>query len=295
MTAAPISSDLRPAVLRVRTIVLGSAGEQSACVQEEYVTLESLLMVAKRHRVLIVSFGLAAMLAAAGVALFTSQYRAEAVVMVHDTSLSAAAQGVSYRSEPRRFMQTQIEMVALLPVVERAALDVGGQRSGRSWMGNVSVAGSSLPNGSNLIRVSVVDRDANVATVMANAVAREYIKWTRELEGRRLRKAADTLQWSVDQAESRAASSTAKGTSKAAREGAMREYLSLVDQQIALRTASRLTDGAAALVVAARADTAVPTANVAGNALLGLGVGLALGLLTAWLVDARRSRKAGVG
>jgi polysaccharide biosynthesis transport protein len=223
---------------------------------------------------------LAAVVAVPTLAVFFSMrqpslYRASSQVLLKQGSLAATLSGIEDTSvylDPNRVAQTQITLASTPAVAERVLKAVGvHDRSPGALLGSLSIAAE--PN-ADILDFNVTDRDPALAVRLANAYARQYTIFRRQLDTASLDKALTDVNRRIAELNSAGQNAYAK---------------SLVSKAQQLQTLKSLENSNA--VMARPADSAgkvQPTPKRYGA--LGLALGLMLGIGLAFIRDALDTR-----
>jgi polysaccharide biosynthesis transport protein len=204
-----------------------------------------------------------------------SLYRASAQVLLKQGNLAATLSGIQDTSvylDPNRVAQTQIQL-ASTPAVAARVLKAAGvkDRSPGALLGSLGI--SPEPN-ADILNFSVTDRDPALVVRLANAYARQYTVFRRQLDTASLDKALTDVNRRIDEL-------NASGQRGYAR--------SLVNKAQQLQTLKALENSNA--VVARPADGAGKIQPRPKRYLaLGLALGVMLGIGLAFIWDALDTR-----
>jgi Mrp family chromosome partitioning ATPase/capsular polysaccharide biosynthesis protein len=197
------------------------------------------------------------------------------VLLNHQDQVATSLVGVQTPSEDAaRYAQTQV-LVAATPTLARRVLAAAGLpgRSPQSLLDS-----SSLSTNADVLVITVRDGDPDVAARLATAYARQYTLYRRQLDTRE-------LGLTLAQLEDRLATLRSSGTTA----GPLYTSLAEKAQDIRLLEALRQSN-----VYVVRTPSGSDASKIAPrplrNTALALGVGLILGLVAAFLVDALDTR-----
>jgi polysaccharide biosynthesis transport protein len=265
----------------------------TAMIETDAVTLHDYLRVIRRRKWIIVEAALLLTLAAVAFSLHQERlYEASADVLLSAENLSGAVPGTPLNGlspDPERTTQTQAQ-VARVPDVVQGALDrVGGTGlTVADFLASSSV--SSSPT-SDILTFAVTNPDSTLAKRLANAYAKSYSAYRRELYGNAIERALADVDQRIRRLDSAGASLERSG--KRARLGAITAYgalySSLVDRQETLESMQALQPSVASVL--RQADGAALTQpKTVRNGALGLVVGLVLGLGLLFLRESLETR-----
>jgi succinoglycan biosynthesis transport protein ExoP len=206
------------------------------------------------------------------------RYRATASVATKEGNLAAIVSGIadnSYYADPNRLAETQIAL-AETPAVAADVLKLAGITNGNpgALLGSTVITASGT---ADLLYFTVTDGDRARAALLANAFAKQYTIFRRQLDTQSFRQArSDILK--------RAAELTTQGR------GGYADTLVAKAEQ--LKTFQELNNSNA--VVASSADFGVKISpRPKRDGLFGLALGLVLGIGLAFLRDALDTRIRG--
>ena len=203
-------------------------------------------------------------------------YEASAQVLISRENLATQLEGLSDAStiEPARTAETQAQLARVPEVARRALKSAELDRSPSDLLG----ASSVTPNpDSDLLVFHVRDAAPSVAALLANAYAREFTIYRREL-------GSDVLESARAGVQSEMKAMAARGDA----DSAAYKYLLKKDQQ--LLTMGALQTGQAIVVRVAAGATQIQPQPPSRAASIGLVLGLALALAFAFLYEALDSR-----
>jgi succinoglycan biosynthesis transport protein ExoP len=203
----------------------------------------------------------------------TPVYRATAQVLLSNQNVVADATGAGSGAyvDPTRVAATQSDVARSPQLVDRVvkSAHVAGLTAGE-----VSGGSTIVPElGADLLDFSFENGDPVAASRVATAYAREYTIFRRNLDTLALKNAIKNVQIKIDRLQARGVKDTSP------------LYTSLLDSQSKLETAATLqTANTTLLRPASGAEKVSPKPR--RNAALGVGIGLMLGLLLAFVAEA---------
>ena len=202
-------------------------------------------------------------------------YEASAQVLISRQNLATALEGLTdaTTADPGRTTQTQAQLARVPEVARRALMAAELDRSPSDLLGASSV--TPTPE-TDLLVFSVRDAAPDVAALLANAYARQYTVYRRELESDVLGSARARVRSEMEALEARGDDDSAA-------------YASLLEKDQQLLTMEALQTGQAVVVrVAAGATQIQPQPRRAAS--IGLVLGIVLALALAFLYEALDSR-----
>ena len=196
-------------------------------------------------------------------------YQAESRVLVTEQNAGTALIGSPLPDQTNLtgFVQTQVELIGSGPLVQSVIATLGLDSRLDDLMGRVTV---SEVGQTNVVTIDVRDGDARRATSIANALATEYVVWSRDVKRRSIRAAADEVQTRLADAQKKGAKALAA---------------SLADQLETLRMSEQLETGSGIVLPAAETSAVRVAPSVVRNGGLGLAVGLACALTVVVLAE----------
>jgi receptor protein-tyrosine kinase len=200
----------------------------------------------------------------------TAEYRASAEVLLNHEDLAASLTGTAVQAyqDPIRLVQTQADL-ARVPAVARQVLRASPV-PGMSPASFLAASSVSARQDSDLLEFSVTDERPRVAERLATQYARQYTIYRYRLDT-----AAITSALNEVRARIRELGPGGRGSPL---------YVSLVDKEQQLRTIAALKTSNASVVRPADGAAKVRPRPVRSG-VLGLGVGLVLGLVLAFLAN----------
>ncbi|MHB0914085.1 MAG: tyrosine-protein kinase domain-containing protein [Thermoleophilia bacterium] len=153
----------------------------------------------RRKLIIILAVFLITTVAVASTIIFeTPLYYSSTDMMQRDTGLDRVLLGsdlfIESSYQPERTMSTAAELVLAPEVVSRVASELREELDGQDPSAMVSV---SLVKQTDIFRVTAVNADPELAALVANAFAAEYIEWRREVDQEALREARAPIEAQV--------------------------------------------------------------------------------------------------
>ena len=255
-------------------------GEGGGRGSEELPSIRDYVRVLGRRKRIILLVGLLVPLAAVLASLTQERlYQASAEVFVSRQNLAADLTGVTggnpnVSGDPERLVQTQAALASVPTVAQRvlAATDVR-DRTPEDFLEDSTVA--PRPD-ADVLEFRVTDRDPGLAVRLATAYAREFTEYRRELDTAALTEAQSAIREELAELEE-----------SGGRDSAL--YAELISKEQQLRTLQSLQTGNAFVVRSAHEAEQVQPQPVR-NGILGLGVGLILGVVLAFLWEGLDTR-----
>ncbi len=230
-------------------------------------------------------------------------FQGEARVLVSEKDAGAAIFGTvlsEFSSQPERGLQTQVQLMQLRPLAERAIRQLNLQTSPEALLDRVTV---SALGQTNVVTISATDGNAKRAADIANAMADAFVAWSRESKRESVKAAADEVQTRLDQAKTEILALGKKINEQANRDTKPGEsnpisaewtaelqiatglYSTLADKLEQLRVNEQLETGSGQVVSGAVVDPMPVSPKPVRNGALGLAVGLVFGLGMAFLFE----------
>jgi polysaccharide biosynthesis transport protein len=191
------------------------------------------------------------------------KYTASASLLLRDNALEQSLFGgpPEPRDDPERVAETNVKLASLGEVANRAAKAITGARlTGADVAARTSVEPQGL---SDLISIRATDREPRVAADIANAFAREFIGFRRDVDRAKIHSAQAVVERRLDL------------LSPAARSGV--EGRLLQERAQDLEVLASLQTGTAELVQRASPPSLPSSPKPVRNVVLGIFLGLALG------------------
>lgn len=220
------------------------------------------------------------------------EYQGEAHVLVQETDQASAIFGEmipELSSQPERSLETQVQIMSLRPLAENAIrrLDLGMTPEQLLSKADVSAVGQT-----NIVTIKVTDTDAKRAADIANALAEEYVSWSREVKRESLKAASEEVDNRLQLAKQdilelgRKINEQGKSDELAAElQIATGAYTTLAEKLEQLRINEQLEVGSGRVVSSAVVNASPVAPKPMRNAALGFAVGLAFGLGMAFLYE----------
>jgi succinoglycan biosynthesis transport protein ExoP len=200
-------------------------------------------------------------------------YEASAQVLISSDSLATQLEGLQTAEDPERNAQTEAQL-ARGPVVARRAL--GTVQLDRSPSDLLDASSVTATPEADLLVFSVRDSDPDVAASLANAYARQFTIYRRELEADTLKSARARIQGEIEALQGRG-------------DGDSAAYDALLEKDQQLLAMEAVQTGQAVVVRVASDGTQIqPRPKQA--AAIGFVLGIVLGLALAFLREALDSR-----
>lgn len=196
-------------------------------------------------------------------------YQAEARVLVTEQNPGTVLIGspLPDQTNSSGFVQTQVELIGSASLVERVITALNLRTTLDDLMSRLTV---SEVGQTNVVTIDVRDGDARRAVKTANALADEYVVWSRDVKRASIRAAADEVEQRLADAQKR---------------GAKVQSATLADQLEKLRMSAQLETGSGIVLPATEEGALRVAPSLARNGALGLAVGLLCALVGAVLAD----------
>lgn len=250
------------------------------------------LSVLRRHKWLVVLPALVVTCVALIASLLqTPIYRARIDVLLtwQDTSPVSFGTGSYYLGTEREpFMQTQVQIVQQPLLLEQVIQKLHLPTSAGGLAARTSV---TMDGQTNLMTIVVDDSNAARAAETADALAAEYVAWSRDLKRKSITAAREEVARRLTDAEGQIAAIERKGrptgAASAQLEAARAWYATLAQKYEQLRFSEQAESGSGSIVGPASADPTPVSPRPFRNGVIALGLGLAVGLALASWADYR--------
>lgn len=219
-----------------------------------------------------------------------AEYEANAEVLVIERDAGAAIFGQllpELSSQPERSLQTQVRLITRPARLEQVIRDLDLRMSPDALAAMVAVSASGQ---TNVVTIQATDGDAVRAAAIANAMATEYVSWSRTQRQGSLRNAITSVEQrlAVLEREAVALANDASGDDEEAKVklGIMTSSYALLSEKLEqLRINEELESGSAEVITPAVVGRSPARPAPVRNTVLGVMVGLVLGLGLAFLWD----------
>lgn len=218
-------------------------------------------------------------------------YEGTAQVLITEKDAASAILGdaLPLSSQPERALQTQVQLMMVRPVAEVTIKKLDLRTTSDELMKRVSV--SAVPQ-TSIIQVTVTDPTPRVAASIANAIAEEYVRSSRDARRASVAAAADEVQRRLDDAKreildlgKKIADSKNADDLQAQLQIATGTYSTLAEKLEQLRINEQLETGSGRVISSAVPDMQEVSPRTYWNVLLGLVAGLMLGFAMAFLEE----------
>ncbi len=255
--------------------------------------LRDYLNVVRARKWVIIQAVLIVALAAFAVSLLQPErFVGEAKVLVSEKDSGAALFGQvlpEFSSQPERGLQTQVQLMQLRPLAENTIRRLGLEMSPEQLLAKLSV---SAVGQTNVVAIRASAGDPEAAREIANTMAEEYVKWSRETKRESLNVAADEVEQRLNDARDqilelgRRIQDEGKNDELSAElDIAVGSYTTLAEKLEQLRINEQLEEGSGRVVSPAVASSAPVEPRPVRNVVLGVVVGLIFGLAMAFLYE----------
>ncbi len=219
-------------------------------------------------------------------------YEGTAKVLISGQDIGSAILGTAISelsSQPERGLQTQVQLMQLRPLAENVIRKLGLKTEPDVLLKTIEV---SAVGQTNIVEVKVTAGDARLAAQIANAMADEFVTWSRDYKRESIKAAADEVQQRLDQAKQEVLELGRKITQQGKSDDLTAElaivtgsYTTLAGKLEELRIQEQLEVGSGRVVSAAVVNPAAVAPSPKRNGALGLAVGLVFGLGMAFLYE----------
>jgi len=245
-----------------------------------------------RRRMIILS-ALALMLAATAVSLVQSpSYMSEAKILVSEKDTGAALFGIvlpELSSQPERGILTQVQLMQLRPLAERAIRTLGLESTPEALLAHVEVAAVGQ---TNVVTIRATAGTAQQAADIANAMAGQYVSWARDIQRESVTAAATEVELRLQESKSeilelgrRIGDEGMSDNLAAELQIATGSYTTLAEKLEELRINEQLEVGPGRVVSSAVEIDQPVAPRPLRNGAAGLIIGLILGLGMAFLYE----------
>lgn len=218
-------------------------------------------------------------------------YRGQAQVLVQTQNRGAVLLGdqVVQSMQPERDLATQVRLVQLTPLVEKAIRELGLNTTPEQLLQRTDV---SADGQTSVITIAVQDSSPERAAATANALAAAYVDYSRSLERASIAAAVSQVELSLKQARQRIADLTAQaasdpsGVKRAELTVEQQLYASLSQKYQDLTLNEQLATGLGSVVASASPDFKKVSPSPLRNGIIGLVLGLSFGVGLAFLINA---------
>lgn len=201
--------------------------------------------------------------------LQTKQYTADASLLFRDPGYDQRLfGGTSVYTDPQREAATNVSLISLDAVADRAAAALGGDMTGEQVSSEVDVQNEGQ---ADVVSIQATDPDPELAANVANAFAESYIVFRRNADRRKVQQARALVQADFAQLSPAAQQSN--------------EGQQLQRQISRMATLEALQTGNAELVQRATAPASPSSPKTARNTILGWILGFLLGVCVALLLE----------
>ena len=219
-------------------------------------------------------------------------YEGQAKVLINDRDTGAAILGTAISdltSQPERGLQTQVQLMQLRPLAENVIRKLGLKETPEDLLKEITV---SAVGQTNIVTITTRAGDSRMASMIANAMADEFVAWSREYKRESIKAAADEVDQRLEQSKQelldlgRRISLQGKSDELSAELAiATGSYTTLAGQLEELRIQEQLEVGSGRLVSPAVVTDEKVEPNPKRNGALGLAVGLIFGLGMAFFYE----------
>lgn len=215
-------------------------------------------------------------------------FEAESRVLISEKDTGAAIFGTvlpELSSQPERALQTQVQLVEVRPVAEATIRRLNLKQTAEQVLEVVTV---SAVGQTNLISIKARASSPKLAADVANVMAEEYVKASRDRKRASIQDAAEEVEDRLDRVREEILAAVDTGTSDSAeaeRDIAVGTYTTLAEKLEELRINEQLETGSGTIVQSAVLQPTPVAPEPVRNAGLGLLVGLLFGTAMAFLLE----------
>ena len=253
--------------------------------------LKDFLKIIRTRKLVIVNAILVVAIIALAISFTQSpQYVGEARVLITERDAGAALLGnviPEITGQPERALDTQVQLLQMRPLLENTIRELNLGITPRELEGRIQV---SAVGRTNIISVNVSDSDPARAAAIANELAEQFTRWSRDHRRESIAAAVDQVDARLAEVEDEILTLgrkvQAEGRTEELAAGlqvALSAYSSLSQERENLRIQEQLETGSARVVSPAVINEDPVSPNPLRNAILALSIGMALGLGLAML------------
>jgi len=253
--------------------------------------LKDFLKIIRTRKLVIVNAILVVAIIALAISFTQSpQYVGEARVLITERDAGAALLGnviPEITGQPERALDTQVQLLQMRPLLENTIRELNLGITPRELEGRIQV---SAVGRTNIISVNVSDSDPARAAAIANELAEQFTRWSRDHRRESIAAAVDQVDARLAEVEDEILTLgrkvQAEGRTEELAAGlqvALSAYSPLSQERENLRIQEQLETGSARVVSPAVINEDPVSPNPLRNAILALSIGMALGLGLAML------------
>lgn len=219
-------------------------------------------------------------------------YEGTAKVLISSQDTGSAILGTAISdlsSQPERGLQTQVQLMQLRPLAENVIRTLGLKTEPEALLKKIEVTAVGQ---TNIVEVKVTANDARLASQIANAMADEFVAWSKDYKRESIKTAADEVEQRLDVSKQevlelgRKISAQGKSDDLSAELAiATGSYTTLATKLEELRIQEQLETGSGRVVSPAAVAEEPVAPSPMRNGALGLAVGLVFGLGMAFLYE----------
>lgn len=220
------------------------------------------------------------------------QYEGLATVLILGQDTGSAILGTAnseLSSQPERGLQTQVQLMQMSLFAESVIRTLGLKTEPDALLKQIEI---SAVGQTNMVEVKVTAGDPRLASEIANAMAGEFVSWSREYKRESIKTAADEVEQRLEQSKKevlelgrKISSQGTSGDLTAELAIATGSYTTLAGKLEELRIQEQLETGSGRVVSPAVVTEQPVAPRPMRNGVLGLAVGLVFGLGMAFLYD----------
>ncbi|MBN2848391.1 MAG: hypothetical protein JXP72_08080, partial [Coriobacteriia bacterium] len=219
-------------------------------------------------------------------------YEGEAKVLISEKGSGTeifGSIGLDISSQPERGLQTQVQLMQVRPLVENTIRTLGLGETPEDLAKRVTI---SAVGQTNIVTITVKDRDPERAAAIANTLADEFVLWSRDYKRESINAAVEEVALRLEVAKNeilelgRRIQDEGKSDELSAELAiATGSYTTLAGKLEELRINAALETGSGRVVSPAVEATEPVEPSPMRNTVLGLAVGLVFGLGMAFLYE----------